>query len=83
MGDHAQLRGILNDARARGEHWGAAGFVRRIRARWRDDVQVLRALDVLAQPAVEISHNASVDDHLTHIATNLDDLRRASAGETT
>ena len=83
MGDRAQLRGILNDARAWGEHWGAAGFVRRIRARWRDDVQVLRALDVLAQPAVEISHNASVNDPLTHIATNLDDLRRASAGETT
>lgn len=82
MGDRAQLRGILNDAHARGEHWGAAGFVRRIRARWRNDAQVLGALDLLAQPAIELSYNAGVIDQLTHIATDFDNLRRASSGET-
>ena len=52
-GDRAQLVAILRTARARGEHWGAAGFVRRMRARWAGDRAILSGLDALAQPRVE------------------------------
>lgn len=52
-GDRAQLLAILHSARARDEHWGAAGFVRRMRVRWAGDAAILRALDALAQPRIE------------------------------
>lgn len=52
-GDRAQLLAILRDARARDEHWGAAGFVRRMRVRWAGDAAILRGLDALAQPRIE------------------------------
>lgn len=52
-GDRAALLAILGDARARGERWGAAGFVRRIRQRFAGDAQVDAALRALAQPRIE------------------------------
>jgi tetratricopeptide (TPR) repeat protein len=52
-GDQAQLLAILHEARAHGEHWGAAGFVRRMRVRWEGDAAILRELDELAQPHIE------------------------------
>lgn len=52
-GDRAQLLAILRGARAHGEQWGAAGLVRRIRARWAGDANILRDLDALAQPRIE------------------------------
>jgi tetratricopeptide (TPR) repeat protein len=57
--DQAQLLAILREARARGEHWGAAGFVRRIRVRWGGDAAILRELDALAQPHIEESGTAT------------------------
>ncbi len=52
-GDRASLLATLADARARGERWGAAGFVRRIRARFPGDAAIGRALDALAQDRIE------------------------------
>ncbi len=52
-GDRASLLGNLADARARGEHWGAAGYVRRIRARFPGDAAIGKALDALAQDRIE------------------------------
>ncbi|WP_157092763.1 tetratricopeptide repeat protein [Sphingomonas hankookensis] len=52
-GDRAALLAVLNDARARGERWGAAGFVRRIRARYPGDAAIGKALDMLAQDRIE------------------------------
>ncbi|WP_294320464.1 tetratricopeptide repeat protein [uncultured Sphingomonas sp.] len=52
-GDRGALLAILGDARARGERWGAAGFVRRIRTRFAGDTTVSRALDALAQDRIE------------------------------
>lgn len=58
-GSQAQLLAILREARARGEHWGAAGFVRRIRVRWGGNAAILRELDALAQPHIEDSATAT------------------------
>lgn len=52
-GDRTALLAILHDARARGEHWGAAGFVRRIRARFVGDAAIDAGLKALAQPRIE------------------------------
>lgn len=52
-GDRAALLGAIADARARGERWGAAGFMRRIRARFPGDATIGRALDALAQDRIE------------------------------
>jgi len=52
-GDRASLLATLTTARARGERWGAAGFVRRIRARFPGDTAIGRALDALAQDRIE------------------------------
>jgi tetratricopeptide (TPR) repeat protein len=52
-GDRAQLAAILTNARARGERWGSAGFVRRIRTRWAGDAAIDTALDGLAQARIE------------------------------
>lgn len=52
-GDRTALLAILDDARARGERWGAAGFVRRIRMRFPGDATIGRALDALAQDRIE------------------------------
>lgn len=52
-GNRAQLLAILVEARARGERWGAAGFVRRMRARWAGDAAILHGIDALAQPRIE------------------------------
>ncbi len=52
-GDRTALLAVLNDARARGERWGAAGFVRRIRARHSGDAAIGKALDALAQDRIE------------------------------
>jgi Tfp pilus assembly protein PilF len=52
-GDRAALLRTIADARARGERWGSAGFVRRIRARFPDDAAIDRALDALAQDRIE------------------------------
>ncbi|MEH3160182.1 MAG: hypothetical protein PGN08_15425 [Sphingomonas taxi] len=53
IGDRPALLAMLDEARARGEHWGAAGFVRRIRARFAGDTRVIKALDSLAQERIE------------------------------
>lgn len=52
-GDRAALLRAIADARARGERWGSAGFVRRIRARFPGDAAIGRALDALAQDRIE------------------------------
>lgn len=52
-GDRATLVAILDNARARGEQWGSAGFVRRIRARFAGDHAIDAALTALAQPRID------------------------------
>ncbi|KQN82964.1 hypothetical protein ASE90_09420 [Sphingomonas sp. Leaf67] len=52
-GDRAALLAILDDARARGERWGSAGFVRRIRAHFAGDARIDAALRALAQPRID------------------------------
>jgi tetratricopeptide (TPR) repeat protein len=52
-GDRAQLVPILRDAQARGERWGSAGFVRRIRARWTGDAEIIRTLDMMRHARIE------------------------------
>jgi Tfp pilus assembly protein PilF len=52
-GDRATLLTILNDARARGEQWGSAGFIRRIRARYAGDRAIDATLSALAQPRID------------------------------
>ncbi|WP_085810892.1 tetratricopeptide repeat protein [Sphingomonas sp. TZW2008] len=53
FGDRAQLYALLSRARARGEKWGAAGYVRRIAARWSSDPQITALLRTLSQPKIE------------------------------
>lgn len=52
-GDRAQLVPILRQAHARGERWGSAGFVRRIRARWAGDAEIIRTLDAMHPARIE------------------------------
>ncbi|KQM63580.1 MULTISPECIES: tetratricopeptide repeat protein [unclassified Sphingomonas] len=52
-GDRAALLTAIAYARARGERWGSAGFVRRIRARYPGDAAIGKALDALAQDRIE------------------------------
>lgn len=52
-GERGQLGAILADARTHGERWGAAGFVRHIRDRWRGDAALIAALGRLRQQRIE------------------------------
>ena len=47
---HSGAESELRTAVARGEKWGAAGFVARIAARWSDDAEVTTLLALLRQP---------------------------------
>jgi hypothetical protein len=55
FGDRARLLSILALARDQGQRWGAAGFVRRIAARWPKDPAIGAALAALRRPSMEPS----------------------------
>ncbi len=51
--DRAGLADILHAAEAARERWGSAGYVGRMRARWRGDAPIAAALDRLKAPRPE------------------------------
>jgi tetratricopeptide (TPR) repeat protein len=55
FGDRVRLLSILALARNQGQRWGAAGFVRRIAARWPKDPAIGAALAALRRPSMEPS----------------------------
>lgn len=44
-GGRPGLLGVLTEAEANGETWGASGITRRIRDRWAEDAEIIRLLD--------------------------------------